>query len=40
MDKRVLAHYGGDVTLANIAPRKRARLLAKYGAAEPVAAAA
>jgi Fatty acid desaturase. len=35
MDKRVIAHYGGDVTLANIHPRKRARLLARYGA--PVA---
>jgi alkane 1-monooxygenase len=32
MDKRVLAHYGGDVTLANIQPRKREKLLAKYGA--------
>jgi alkane 1-monooxygenase len=31
MDKRVLAHYGGDVTLANIAPRKREKILAKYG---------
>jgi alkane 1-monooxygenase len=31
MDKRVLAHYGGDVTLANIHPRKRAKVLAKYG---------
>jgi alkane 1-monooxygenase len=32
MDKRVLAHYEGDVTLANIHPRKRAKVLAKYGA--------
>src|SRR5664279_3272721 len=32
MDHRVLAHYGGDVTLANIAPRKRAKMLARYGA--------
>jgi alkane 1-monooxygenase len=31
MDKRVLAHYAGDVSLANIQPRKRARVLAKYG---------
>jgi alkane 1-monooxygenase len=31
MDRRVLAHYGGDVTLANIAPRKRDKILAKYG---------
>jgi alkane 1-monooxygenase len=40
MDKRVLAHYGGDVTLANIAPRKRAKLMAKYGTAQAVSAAA
>ncbi len=33
MDHRVLAHYGGDVTLANIQPSKRARLLERYGAA-------
>jgi alkane 1-monooxygenase len=32
MDKRVLAHYGGDVTLANIQPRKRDKILARYGA--------
>ena len=32
MDKRVLAHYGGDVTLANIQPSKRAKVLATYGA--------
>ena len=31
MDKRVLAHYGGDVSLANIQPSKRAKILAKYG---------
>jgi alkane 1-monooxygenase len=31
MDHRVLAHYGGDVTLANIHPPKRARVLARYG---------
>ncbi|HZC73423.1 MAG TPA: alkane 1-monooxygenase [Jatrophihabitans sp.] len=31
MDKRVLAHYGGDVTLANIQPSKRAKILARYG---------
>jgi alkane 1-monooxygenase len=33
MDKRVLAHYGGDVTLANIDPRKRDKLLARHGSA-------
>ena len=31
MDPRVLAHYGGDVTRANIHPRKRERILARYG---------
>ena len=30
MDKRVLAHYNGDVTLANIHPRTRQRVLRKY----------
>jgi alkane 1-monooxygenase len=33
MDHRVLAHYGGDVTLANIHPRTRARVLDRYGPA-------
>ncbi len=33
MDPRLLAHYGGDVARANIAPRKRARVLARQGAA-------
>ncbi len=33
MDRRLLAHYEGDVSLANIAPRKRPRILARYGAA-------
>ena len=33
MDPRVVAHFGGDVTLANISPRKRDRIIAKYGAA-------
>ncbi|WP_067863195.1 alkane 1-monooxygenase [Nocardia shimofusensis] len=32
MDKRVLAHYDGDVTRANIHPRTRDRVLARYGA--------
>lgn len=31
MDHRVLAHYEGDVSRANIAPRKRGRILAAYG---------
>jgi alkane 1-monooxygenase len=37
MDPKVLAHYRGDVTKANILPRKRRRILAKYGAAEAAA---
>ncbi len=32
MDRRVLAHYEGDVSRANIAPRERPRVLARYGA--------
>jgi alkane 1-monooxygenase len=32
MDRRLLAHYDGDLTRANIQPRKRAKLLARYGA--------
>jgi alkane 1-monooxygenase len=35
MDPKVLAHYGGDVRLANIHPRTRERYLARYGAAAP-----
>jgi alkane 1-monooxygenase len=33
MDDRVVRFYGGDVTRANLHPRTRARLLARYGAA-------
>ncbi|WP_418961012.1 alkane 1-monooxygenase [Streptomyces tritici] len=33
MDHRVVAHYGGDVTRANIQPARRERILARYGAA-------
>ena len=33
MDRRLLAHYGGDVTRANIAPRRRARVPAAHGGA-------
>jgi len=33
MDPRVLSHYDGDVTLANIEPRRRERVLARYAAA-------
>ena len=39
MDARVLAHYGGDVTLANVHPAKRAKIMARYGA-RPMADAA
>ena len=31
MDPRLLDHYDGDVTRANIQPRKRSRVLARYG---------
>ncbi|WP_374220864.1 fatty acid desaturase [Nocardioides sp. SYSU D00038] len=30
MDQRVLAHFGGDLTKANLSPRKRDKILAKY----------
>jgi alkane 1-monooxygenase len=33
MDPRLIAHFDGDVSRANIQPRKRRRLLARYGAA-------
>ena len=38
VDPRLVAHYGGDVTLANIQPRKRAKILARYGATDAAAA--
>jgi alkane 1-monooxygenase len=34
MDPRVVAHYGGDTRRANIQPRRRARILARYPAAD------
>lgn len=34
MDKRVLAHYDGDITRANIHPPARAKVLARYGVSE------
>ena len=37
MDKRVLAHFDGDITRANIQPSKRAKVLRRYG--EPAAPA-
>ncbi|MEO7944275.1 MAG: fatty acid desaturase [Marmoricola sp.] len=30
MDPRVVAHFGGDLTLANLSPRKRDEILRKY----------
>jgi alkane 1-monooxygenase len=33
MDPRVLAHYDGDITRANLQPAKREKLLARYGVA-------
>ncbi|GAB3994520.1 fatty acid desaturase [Nocardioides marmoraquaticus] len=38
MDPRVLAHFDGDVTRANIHPPKREKVLARYGAAAPAQA--
>jgi alkane 1-monooxygenase len=32
MDPRLIDHFEGDVTRANIQPRKRAKILARYGA--------
>jgi alkane 1-monooxygenase len=37
MDERVVAHYGGDVRLANLQPRKRELLLRRYGGKAPAA---
>ena len=33
MDKRVVAHYGGDLTKANLQPSQRDKLLARYAPA-------
>jgi alkane 1-monooxygenase len=33
MDRRLLDHYEGDVTRANVDPRRAAKVLARYGAA-------
>ncbi|MGJ9422546.1 fatty acid desaturase [Aeromicrobium sp. CF3.5] len=32
MDRRVVEHYDGDMTLANVMPRKREKVLARYSA--------
>ncbi len=37
MDHRLLEHYDGHVERANVAPRKRARLLARYGSGRAAA---
>jgi alkane 1-monooxygenase len=34
MDPKVVAHYDGDLTQANIQPRKRAKILVRYGLTE------
>jgi alkane 1-monooxygenase len=34
MDPRVVAHFGGDLTRANLQPRKRTKILARYGLTE------
>ncbi|MGH3266308.1 MAG: alkane 1-monooxygenase, partial [Trebonia sp.] len=33
MDHRVLEHYDGDITKANLQPRRRKKILARYGVA-------
>ncbi|WP_187344425.1 fatty acid desaturase, partial [Aldersonia kunmingensis] len=38
MDKRVLAHYEGDITRASIQPSKRDKVLARYGATDTTVA--
>lgn len=38
MDKRVVEHYRGDLTLANIKPSARQRILARHGVPDTVAA--
>jgi alkane 1-monooxygenase len=37
MDHRVLAHYRGDVSLANIHPAKRRKMLSRYGGGDGTA---
>ncbi|HYZ70046.1 MAG TPA: fatty acid desaturase, partial [Thermoleophilaceae bacterium] len=39
MDARVLDHYNGDVERANIHPRKRERVLRRYGSQRPASGA-
>ena len=35
MDPKVLAHFDGNIALANIQPRKHQRITARYGSALP-----
>jgi alkane 1-monooxygenase len=37
MDPRVLRHFDGDLSRANLSPRKRDRILARHSVVEPVA---
>ena len=37
MDPRLVEHYEGEVELANIQPRKREKILARYGDGEAAA---
>jgi alkane 1-monooxygenase len=39
MDRRLLAHYGGDLARVNVAPRARRRILARHGAGTGAGAA-
>ena len=39
LDPMVVAHYGGDLSKANILPRKRAKILSKWGASAMAPAA-
>jgi alkane 1-monooxygenase len=38
MDRRLIDHYGGDVTRANIDPRRRERMLSRYRASSAAGA--
>src|SRR5690606_8554795 len=40
MDPRVLAHFDGDLSRANLSPRKREKILARYGQAAAASAPA
>jgi alkane 1-monooxygenase len=37
MDPRVVAHFDGDISRANLSPRRRDRILARYATHPPVA---